>query len=195
MKILLATNNPFKVAELERMLNLPDVSCFSMKDLGIDLEIIEDGETFEENALKKALTLFDFIADESYIVIADDSGLCVDYLHGAPGIFSARYSGEGDTGNRQKLLSELSNVPDEQRTAHFHCSLALVCDDGIEVFEGICRGTIAHEERGENKFGYDPIFIYHGQDLTFGEMPADEKNTVSHRAIAISKLKDYLLAR
>jgi len=192
MKILLATKNNHKVKELNTMLNLPDIEIFSMSDLNIDLEIIEDGKTFEENALIKATTLYNYLNDDSYTVIADDSGLCVDFLNGAPGIFSARYSGGGDKENNIKLLNALKNVPDEQRTAHFSCVIALADKTGAKTFEGFCNGVIAHEEKGDNKFGYDPIFIYPEANCTFGEMPASEKNKVSHRANAISKLKKYL---
>ena len=192
MKILIATKNKNKVRELNEMLNMPDIELFSMSDLNIDLDIVEDGKTFAENALIKATELYNYLNDDSYTVIADDSGLCVDFLNGAPGIYSARYSGGGDFENNMKLLDELKNVPDNKRTAHFSCVIAFVNKDGSQTFEGICNGLIAHEEIGDNKFGYDPIFIYPEANCTFGEMPANEKNKVSHRAIAISKLKKYL---
>lgn len=192
MKILIATKNNHKVRELQQMLNLPNVELFSMSDLNIDLDIIEDGNSFKENALIKATELYKHLNDASYTVIADDSGLCVDFLNGAPGIYSARYSGGGDKENNIKLLNELNNVPDEKRTAHFSCVIALADKNGTKTFEGICNGVIAHEEIGDNKFGYDPIFIYPEANATFGEMPADEKNKVSHRANAVAKLKKYL---
>ena len=192
MKILIATKNNHKVKELNEMLNLPNIELFSMSDLNINLDIVEDGKTFEENALIKATELYKYLNDDSYTVIADDSGLCVDYLNGAPGIFSARYSGGGDKENNLKLLDELKDVPDNQRNAHFSCVIALVNKNGSKTFEGICNGIIAHEEIGDNKFGYDPIFIYPEANCTFGEMPAIEKNKVSHRANAVAKLKEYL---
>jgi len=192
MKILIATKNNHKVRELNEMLNMPNVELFSMADLNIDLDIIEDGNSFEENALIKAKALYKYLSDDSYTVIADDSGLCVDALNGAPGIFSARYSGGGDKENNIKLLDELKNIPDTKRTAHFSCVIALANKNGTKTFEGICNGIIAHEEIGDNKFGYDPIFIYPEANCTFGEMPAEEKNKVSHRANAVLKLKKYL---
>lgn len=192
MKILIATKNNHKVRELNEMLNLPNIELFSMSDLNINLDIIEDGKTFEENALIKAIALYKYLNDDSYTVIADDSGLCVDYLNGAPGIFSARYSGGGDEENNRKLLDELKNVPNNKRTAHFSCVIALVDKNGSKTFEGTCNGIIAHKEIGNNKFGYDPIFIYPDANCTFGEMPTSEKNKISHRANAVFKLKKYL---
>ena len=163
-----------------------------MSDFNLDIDIVENGSTFEENAMIKAKAVYNALHDESLTVIADDSGLCVDYLNGAPGIFSARYSGGGDKENNLKLLDELKDVPDNQRNAHFSCVIALVNKNGSKTFEGICNGIIAHEEIGDNKFGYDPIFIYPDANCTFGEMPAIEKNKVSHRANAVAKLKEYL---
>jgi XTP/dITP diphosphohydrolase len=193
MTIVIATNNQYKVKEFQAMLDMPNVTCVSMKDLGITLDVVEDGNEFWENAVKKATALYQLIDDDSYIVIADDSGLCVDALDGAPGVYSARYSGGDDKENNRKLLEELEGVPDEERTAYFACAIAMVRKGSIEIFKGECHGTIAHKEIGENRFGYDPIFIHQGDTRTFGEVPAEEKNKISHRAEAIKKLKAYLL--
>lgn len=192
MKILIATNNNHKIKELKQMLDLPSIELYSMADLNINLDIVENGNTFEENALIKANALYNYLNDDSYTVIADDSGLCVDFLNGAPGIYSARYSGGGDKENINKLLNELNGAPDGKRTAHFSCVIALIDKNGTKTFEGICNGIIAHEESGDNKFGYDPIFFYPEANATFGEMSAEEKNKVSHRANAVKQLKNYL---
>lgn len=194
-KIVVATKNSYKVSEIKEMLNLPDIKLFSMTDLGIDIDIIEDGSTFEENAMIKAKKLYDYIGDDSLSVIADDSGLCVDFLDGAPGIYSARYSGGGDAENNLKLLDVLKDVPPNKRTAHFTCALVLVSNNENQTFLGTCSGIIGFEEKGQNKFGYDPLFIYPAADMTFGEMSKEQKNKVSHRANAIELLKDYLKNR
>ncbi|MBQ7667729.1 MAG: XTP/dITP diphosphatase [Clostridia bacterium] len=192
MKLLLATNNKHKVNELKEMLNSSNVEVFSLADLNIKLDVVEDGSTFTENALKKATEIYKYLNDDSYTVIADDSGLSVDALNGAPGIYSARYSGGNDSDNNKKLLSELKDVPEGKRNAHFTCVIALVNKDITKTFEGICEGTIAFNETGDNKFGYDPVFYYPPKGLTFGEMEHEEKNKVSHRAMALKKLKEFL---
>lgn len=192
MKILVATNNTHKIQELKNLINIPNCELFSMKDLNIDLDIEENGTSFAENASIKAKTLYQYINDPEYIVIADDSGLCVDYLNGQPGIYSARFSGGDDAENRKKLLEELINVPTEKRSAHFNCTIALINDSKLMTFEGICNGIITDKEIGENGFGYDSLFFYPKLNKTFAELTSEEKNNVSHRANAVKKLKNYL---
>jgi len=192
MKIVVATKNNHKVNELKEMLNMPEIEFFTMKDMNIDLDIEENGETFEENAMIKAKALYSALNDETLTVIADDSGLCVDALNGGPGIFSARYSGGNDKDNNVKLLNELKDVPALKRSAHFTCCIALVNKDTEKSFTGKCYGLIDKEERGENDFGYDPLFYYPEFQKTFGELPPEEKNKVSHRANAVKLLKEWL---
>ena len=192
MKILVATNNAHKVQELKALINIADCELFTMKDLNINLDIEENGSTFAENASIKAKTLYQHINNPEYIVIADDSGLCVDFLDGAPGIYSARFSGGNDADNRRKLLDLLNNVSTEQRCAHFNCTIALINNGRLITFEGICNGIITEKEIGENGFGYDSLFFYPELNKTFAELSSEEKNQVSHRANAVKKLKEYL---
>jgi len=192
MKIFIATKNNHKVNELKEMLNMPEVEFFTMKDMNVDLEIEENGKTFEENAMIKAKALYSELNDENLVVIADDSGLCVDALDGAPGIYSARYSGGNDKDNNMKLLEELKDVPPLKRTAYFVCCIALVSKNEEKVFNGKCYGLIDKEERGEHDFGYDPLFYFPSAQKTFGEMEPEEKNKVSHRANAVKLLKEWL---
>lgn len=192
MKILVATNNAHKVIELKNLINIKNCELFSMKDLNINLGIEENGSTFAENATIKAKTLYDYVNNPEYLVIADDSGLCVDYLDGKPGIYSARFSGGNDADNRKKLINELKNAPKEKRTAHFNCTIALINNGETIIFEGICNGIIAENEIGDNGFGYDSLFFYPEFNKTFGEISSEEKNKVSHRANAVKKLKKYL---
>lgn len=192
MKIVVATKNNHKVSELKEMLNMPSVEFFTMSDFNLDIDIVEDGTTFEENAMIKAKAVYNALHDETLMVIADDSGLCVDALDGAPGIYSARYSGKGDKENNLKLLEALKDVPPLKRTGRFICSIALVSHNHEKIFNGKCEGLIDKEERGENDFGYDPLFYYPAFSKTFGEMTHEEKNKVSHRANAVKLLKDFL---
>ena len=192
MKILVATNNAHKVEELKALINMANCELFTMKDLNINLDIEENGSTFAENASIKASTLFQHINNPEYIVIADDSGLCVNYLNGEPGIYSARFSGGNDADNRKKLLEVLADVPNENRGAHFNCTIALINNGELITFEGICNGIITEKESGENGFGYDSLFFYPELNKTFAELSAEEKNQVSHRANAVKKLKEYL---
>ena len=192
MKIVVATNNSHKVDELKNLINLNDFELLTMKDLNINLDIEENGSTFAENASIKAKTLYEYINNPEYVVIADDSGLCVDFLNGQPGIYSARFSGGDDADNRKKLLHELNNVPTKNRGAHFNCTIALINNGELITFEGICNGIITEKESGENGFGYDSLFFYPELNKTFAELSAEEKNQVSHRANAVKKLKEYL---
>ena len=192
MKIVVATKNNHKVTELKAMINMDNIEFFSMKEMGIDLDIEENGTTFEENAMIKAEALYNALNDENLIVIADDSGLCVDALNGGPGIYSARYSGGNDKDNNNKLIEELKDVPALKRGAHYVCSIALVSKNSKEIFTGKCFGLIDKEERGNLGFGYDPLFYVPEKQKTFGEIEAEEKNKISHRANAVKLLKQWL---
>ena len=185
MKFVLASNNKKKITELKTILSslLPECEVLSLSDAGIEGDIEENGKTFEENSVIKASVP----AKLGYIGIADDSGLCADALDGAPGVYSARYSGGGDQANIDKLLSELENVPDEKRTAKFVCVMSAVFPDGrIITARGEAHGVILRERRGDDGFGYDPVFYSADLQKTFAEASADEKNKVSHRGRALS---------
>ena len=192
MKIIFATGNQGKLREVRAIVADLGIEVESMKDAGIDVDIVEDGKTFAENALIKARTVCKACGE---VTMSDDSGLEIDALGGEPGIYSARYMGE-DTSYHIKnmnLVERLEGVPDEKRTARFVCAIACVFPDGREL---TCRetfeGRIGYEEKGENGFGYDPIFIPEGYDKTFGELPAELKNTISHRARALAELVKVL---
>ena len=188
MKIVLASRNAHKIRELEAFLKPvdPNVEILSLDDIGFEGDIEEDGETFEENALIKAKTA----AARGYIGVADDSGLAVDALDGAPGVYSARYSGEhgNDRENNELLLANMKDVPDEKRTAQFVSVIACAFPDDVHepiVSRGECPGIILHEYRGTGGFGYDPLFLYEPYGKTYAEMNAEEKNSISHRARAM----------
>ena len=190
MKVLLASHNKGKIAELQALLCrfCSDVEVVSMSDIGFNEDIVEDGNTFEENALIKARVG----ASLGYITVADDSGLMVDALGGAPGVYSARYAGEecDNEKNNQKLLSELSGLPIAKRTAKFVSVVACVFPDGRDsiIVRGECPGVIINEYRGDGGFGYDPLFYYPEMKKTYAEMSADEKNTISHRGKAVREI-------
>lgn len=191
MKILIASNNKHKKEEFRRMLSPIGIEIVTAADEGLTLkEVIEDGNTFIENARKKASEI---CCDTGMICMADDSGLCVDALDGAPGVYSARYSGGhgNDDDNIDKLLNELKDVPEKERTAAFVCSICCVFPDGRKIsVEGRCPGKILFERQGCNGFGYDPVFAVNGK--SFAVMSAEEKDAVSHRGIALKKLFDEL---
>lgn len=195
MKIVLASRNKKKIKELESLLSkyIEGIEILSLDDVGIYGEIEENGESFAENALIKASVA----AKSGYIGIGDDSGLQVDALGGAPGIYSARYAGEhgNDAANNTLLLKNLEGV--EDRSARFVCALACVFPDGskpISVF-GTAEGEIISEYRGEGGFGYDPLFYFPPLGKTFAELTAEEKNKISHRSNAIKLLADALRTR
>lgn len=198
MTIAVASGNAHKIKEIGGMLSLADVEFVSMRSLGVTEDIEENGMTFAENALIKAR----FVCRKTGLpAIADDSGLCVDALDGAPGVFSARFAadetpGASDEANVDKLLRLLEGVPDEKRTAHFVCAMAAVFPDGEEaVVTGRCFGRITHERHGTGGFGYDPVFFADDVGKTFGDASEEEKNAVSHRANAVSLLKKELIAK
>ena len=193
MDFLIATHNMKKRDELQRILSPLGVHVLTADEAGVDLTDVEEtGTTFEENALLKARS---GCKEGKMPCIADDSGLCVDALDGAPGVYSARFAGEhgNDDKNNEKLLSLLSDVPPEKRTARFVSTVACVFPDGRElVVRGECEGKIGYEKRGENGFGYDPLF-YVGE-RTFAEFTPEEKDAVSHRGNALRALTKALPA-
>ncbi|MFZ5805966.1 MAG: XTP/dITP diphosphatase [Verrucomicrobiota bacterium] len=188
--LFIATRNAGKAREFAQI--LPDWEIQTLLDLPDIPDVLEDGATFEENAQKKALEIS---AHTESFVLADDSGLEVDILNGAPGVHSARYAGEpkNDARNLQKLLDELKTTPEEKRGAQFRCVLALAQNKKILfTVEGVCRGKIAFHPAGKNGFGYDPIFSPDGYTQTFAELSPDAKHRLSHRGKAISQLKQKM---
>lgn len=193
--LLVATTNPGKFAEVQAFLKIFPLRILSLRNIADPPRVVEDGRTFEDNALKKARRLAEF---SGLITLADDSGLEVDALNGAPGIYSARYAGaEGDDErNNAKLLRELADVPEENRTARFVCALALYAPMPVAVGSWMvresCEGRIALAPKGANGFGYDPLFYYVPFGKTFGEIDRATKATVSHRGKALRKLAEVL---
>jgi XTP/dITP diphosphohydrolase len=197
-KIIVASNNLHKINEIKQMLDGLEFDVKSLKDENIFVEVEEDGKTFEENAKKKTTEIVKFLkkrGDEDFIVLADDSGLEVDYLNGAPGIYSARYSGVhgNDDANNKKLLEELRGVPREKRGARFVCVIALMdSNDVYSSVRGEVEGTIMEKLFGNSGFGYDPLFYYEPLRKTFSQLSAEKKNEISHRGSAFKKLKEEL---
>ncbi len=199
MKLFLATGNLHKIGELQAMLAAAglDLEVHTPAMLGGMPEVVEDQDSFTGNALKKARALAALLPSEDW-ALADDSGLCVDALDGAPGVLSARYAGPGatDASNIEKLLEALDGIEERNRAAGFRCHLALVSPQGEEhVFEGECRGEILHACRGTAGFGYDPLFVPNGYERTFAELGASEKAALSHRGEAMGKLVAWLAGR
>lgn len=191
--VVAASRNRHKIEEIDAITKKFGMHIISRDEAGVpDIEITEDGQTFEDNSLKKAREIMKLCGQ---ITIADDSGLMVDCLDGAPGVYSARFAGEdgNDEKNNQKLLMLLEGVPEEKRTAEFVSVITMVYPDGnIITARGECRGRIITEPAGDNGFGYDPLFVPDGYDRTFAQLTAEEKNSVSHRAAALEKLKKLL---
>ncbi len=186
-KLVFSTHNKNKHAELQAI--LPDYKILNLYDLGCDTEIQESGTTLEENAFIKAEFVYKKYAIDC---IADDTGLEVDFLNGAPGVHSARYAGDScdAKANVQKLLYNMQDA--DNRTARFKTVIVLFLDGKPYYFNGIIEGTITREPRGNNGFGYDPVFMPKGYDKTFAQMEAKEKNTISHRALAVKQLVEFL---
>ncbi len=191
-KIVFATGNEGKMEEIRAILAGADVEVISMKEAGVDVDIVEDGTTFEENAAIKAKTIMEATG---LITLGDDSGLEVDYLNKEPGIYSARYLGE-DTSFPEKcanILKRMEGVPEEKRTARFVCAIAAAFPDGeVKIVRATIEGSIAHESKGDKGFGYDPIFYIPEKGLTASEISMEEKNEISHRGKALRAMKEVL---
>ena len=191
MTFIIATNNEKKLVELSRILNPLGIRALSAKEAGVSLEEVEEtGITFEENARLKARAA---LQKTGMPAVADDSGLMVDALNGEPGVYSARYGGEGatDTQKNEKLLKNMENVPQEKRTARFVSAVCCLFPDGREIMvRGECEGSIAYAPKGEGGFGYDPIFL--GGGRSYAELAPEEKDAVSHRGRALRKLSEEL---
>ena len=194
-KIIFATGNEGKMKEVRMILADTGYEILSLKDAGISADIVEDGSTFEENAAIKATAISKLPEAEGAVVLADDSGLEIDYLNKEPGIYSARYMGE-DTSydiKNKALIDRLEGVPDEKRTARFVCAIAAAFPDGrVETRRGTIEGRIGYEQAGENGFGYDPIFYVPEFSCTTAELSPEEKNKVSHRGNALRLIKEVL---
>ncbi|MGJ9383016.1 non-canonical purine NTP pyrophosphatase [Salipaludibacillus neizhouensis] len=190
-EIFIATRNSGKVKEFEAFFQERGLQVKSLLDLPDEIDVVEDGKTFEDNAIKKAETIGKRIGMP---VLADDSGLEVDALQGAPGIYSARFAGpkKDDGENNQKLLRELENVRDEDRTARFVCALAIFFPNGkVQTVRGTCEGKIGYELMGAHGFGYDPLFKIPNSEQTMAQLEKHEKNKISHRAKALLALADH----
>ncbi|MBQ9979785.1 MAG: RdgB/HAM1 family non-canonical purine NTP pyrophosphatase [Oscillospiraceae bacterium] len=194
MKIVLATQNKGKVREMSAILAPLGAEVYSLADMGIDTDVEENGVTFAENAMIKARAIFELVP-EGMGVVADDSGLCVDALGGDPGVYSARYGGMNTDKERNALLARnLSAINASNSKARFVCAIACILPDGSAVeVQGQCEGHMTDTEKGEGGFGYDPLFVPDGcGGLTMAEISAEEKNRISHRALALEKLKAEL---
>ena len=197
-KIIFATGNEHKMEEIRMILKDMGMELLSQREAGIHADVVEDGDTFEENALIKATQVAEAAAKEGYetaVVLADDSGLEIDYLNKEPGIYSARYMGE-DTSyeiKNQALLERLKGVEDKDRTARFVCAIAAVFPDGSNaVVRGTMEGMIGHEIVGENGFGYDPIFFLPLYGCTSAQLAPEKKNELSHRGEGLRKMREIL---
>ena len=193
MKLVLATRNQGKVREIGEMLKAQNgIELLSLRSYPDAPDVVEDGKTYEENAIKKASTLAEYTG---HLTIADDSGLEVDALDGAPGVHSARYAGENasDQDRIVKLLEALQNVPDDRRSGRFICAVAIAEPLAqVQVVRGACEGRIIHTARGVSGFGYDPVFVPTGYDKTFAELGDEIKNQISHRAKTLIKARELL---
>ena len=192
MRLLVATNNPGKIREYDDLLTGLRLDLCGLAEVGLDTEVEETGQTFAENALLKALA---YGRASRLLTLADDSGLEVEALGDAPGVYSARYAGKGasDADRYRKLLAALQGVPWEKRAARFRCVIVLAWPGGrVETFEGQCDGVIAFEPRGTNGFGFDPVFYLPEHGCTMAELPTEVKNRVSHRARAAALARERL---
>lgn len=191
--LVLGTNNVTKRVELEQLLNLPQLTLRTLREFENVADVIEDGTTFLENATKKAVQL---ALQLDHWVLGEDSGLSVDALGGAPGVYSARYAGEpcDDEANNDKLLDALKDVPEAKRTAHYVCTIVVADPTGRvrAQAEGRCDGRIAFARAGSNGFGYDPLFLFGDSGQTFGQLPTEVKHANSHRAAAVAQLRPQL---
>ena len=191
-ELILATNNKNKVSEMKEKLSKLGINVLSQSEAGINIDVDETGETFKENAKIKAEAIYNLVKKP---VLADDSGLCIDALDGAPGVHSHRFAGEDATDQDRIniVLDKLKNVPFEERTARFKCCVCFIDENGENhYFEDTAEGIIADSPRGSNGFGFDPVFLFEGGDRTFAEFSKEEKNAVSHRGKAVAKFNDYI---
>jgi len=189
-EIFIATKNKGKISEFETFFKQKGFTVKSLLDLIDDIDVVEDGQTFEENAIKKAETIGKLIGKP---VLSDDSGIEVDALEGRPGIYSARYAGldKSDEANNAKLLTELANVEEQDRTARFVCALAIYFPSGqTKTVRGTCEGIIAREPQGDHGFGYDPLFYLPELEKSMAQLEKSEKNKISHRANALMELAE-----
>lgn len=197
-KLILASNNKKKIKELKEILSDIPVSVRSLSDEGIDIDVVEDGLTFEDNAKKKAKEIYEFLknkGEKDFIVLSDDSGLEVDYLNGEPGVYSARYAGVHgeDDKNNEKLLLNLKGVSKNDRGAQFVCQIAMFDQNGnYHTVRGEARGIILENLNGDGGFGYDPLFFYEPLNKTFAQLTPEEKNEISHRGKALKSLKEII---
>lgn len=194
-QIIFATGNEGKMKEIRMILEELKCPVLSMREAGIEADIVEDGQTFEENAIIKARAI---AQQTDSVVLADDSGLVIDYLNGEPGIYSARYLGENTSYRikNQNLIDRLEGVPDEKRGARFVCAIAALLPGGEILTErGSMEGRIGYEEKGGNGFGYDPIFYVPEYDCSAAELTPEQKNQISHRGKALQKIKEALRTR
>lgn len=195
-KLLVASNNQHKIKEIKEILKDRPVEVVSLKESGIDIDVEETGTSFMENAYIKAKAIYDLLDNkEGYLVMSDDSGLEVDALDGAPGIYSARFAGDHGNSkkNNEKLLASLEGVEFEKRTARFVCAIALIYGQGqVLKFVGEVEGYITDKEYGKDGFGYDPVFFTKEFNKTFAEISPEEKNSISHRGRALEQLKNGL---
>lgn len=192
-RLVIATKNKGKVKEIKELLDGYDYEVVSLEEAGVDSEIEENGKSFEENSLIKAKAIHSLIGG---MVVADDSGIEIDFLNGAPGIYSARFLGEvSDRERYEGVLALLDGIPDEYRTARFRCAASLVTDYEAVTFDGTVEGIIAHEPMGEKGFGYDPVFYVPDYQQTVAQMDSETKNRISHRGIAFRLLADKLKDR
>lgn len=197
MKIIISSNNENKIREIKDICKKFKYDIFSLKEMNIFIDVIEDGDTIEENSFKKAKEVYEILqknGERNFLVLSDDSGLMVDYLNGRPGVMSARFAGETATSeeNNDKLLKLLDGVNYENRSAKLITVLTLIDGNGkVEQFYGDICGKILNERRGKNGFGYDSIFYVENIKKTFGELEKCEKNLISHRYKALLKLEEY----
>jgi XTP/dITP diphosphohydrolase len=192
MRILIATNNKHKITEIKNILRNDKIELFTLSDLNIDIEVEEDKDTLEGNALKKAEEMFRIAGIPA---VADDTGLFVDALKGEPGVYSSRYAGENATydDNCVKLLKTMEDVPEEKRMAYFKTVVCIYeSENKYHFFDGICKGRITAEKHGDKGFGYDPLFTPDGYDKTYAEMTEEEKNKISHRGRAFVKAGKFI---
>lgn len=192
MRIVIATSNKGKIREIKELFH--DREIFPYTELMEAFDIIEDGDTFKDNALIKARAVYEALGDAEAVVVADDSGISVDVLQGAPGIYSARYAGEGcsDKDNFDKLINAVKSAGFESSTAHYTAAVAIVSKEGESCVHGWMHGDISIFPKGENGFGYDPIFTPSGQTLTLGELDSEVKVGLSHRSKALNLAKIFI---